>query len=95
MSFHNSVIYKLCEYRCTAKLGILNYILNSEADYNLDFIGLINDLSNRKLIDNYKKREVEVFLYGVLNEEKDLRYEDVYYIVDGIPQNRNALQNIL
>ncbi len=95
MSFHNSVIYKLCEYRCTAKLGILNYILNSEADYNLDFIGLINDLSNRKLIDNYKKREVEVFLYGVLNEEEDLRYEDVYYIVDGIPQNRNALQNIL
>lgn len=85
MSFHNSVIYKLCEYRCPAKLGILNYVLNSEADYNLDFIGLINDLASRKLIDAYKKRDVEVFLYGVLNEKKDIHYADVFYIVDSVP----------
>lgn len=85
MSFHNSIIYELCSLNCSAKLGILNYVLNSEAEYNLDFIGLINDLADRNLIDEYKKKNIEVFLYGVLNEDEDVCYDDVYYIVDDIP----------
>lgn len=82
MSFHNAVINKLKKYQAPAKLGILNYVLNSEADYNLDFIGLLNSLTTRDLIEKFQNRGVEVFLYGILNEDTDLCYEDVYYIVD-------------
>lgn len=86
MSFHNRVIEKLKKKGVNAKLGILNYILNSEADYQLDFICLLNSLTTPHLIKEYEKRNVEVFLYGVLNEEKDLWYENGTYIVDDIPK---------
>ncbi len=88
MSFHNWVINKLCEYKAPVKLGILNYVLNSEADYNLNFIGLLNNLASRDRIDAFKGRGIEVLLYGIINEEKDLIYEDVYYIVDEVPKNK-------
>ena len=86
MSFHNKVIEKLKKRHCNAKLGILNYVLNSEADYNLDFICLLNNLATYNLINAYKKRNVEVMLYGIINEDKDLWYEDGIYIVDEVPK---------
>lgn len=86
MSFHNKVIEKLKKRGCTAKLGILNYILNSESDYNLDFICLLNNLTTPHLIKEYEKRNVEVMLYGVINEETDLWYEKGTYIVDDVPK---------
>lgn len=85
MSFHNWVIDKLCEYHVPVKLGILNYVLNSESDYHLEFIGLLNNLATRNLINAYQNRNVEVFLYGIINEDKDIIYDDVYYIVDEVP----------
>lgn len=88
MSFHNKVIKKLKKRNCPAKLGILNYILNSEENYNLDFICLLNNLTTDNLINEYKKRNIEVFLYGVLNEENDLWYKDGTYIVDYIPNKK-------
>lgn len=88
MSFHNKVIEKLKKKNVPAKLGILNYVLNSEADYNLDFICLLNNLATPHLISEYEKRGVEVFLYGVINEEEDLFYENGTYIVDDVPKNR-------
>lgn len=87
MSFHNKVIEKLKKKGANAKLGILNYILNSESDYNLDFICLLNNLTTPNLIKEYERRNVEVFLYGVLNEENDLWYQDGTYIVDEVPKN--------
>lgn len=84
MSFHNKVIEKLKKKNCTAKLGILNYILNSESDYDLDFICLLNNLTTPHLIKEYEKRNVEVFLYGILNEDNDLWYENGTYIVDEV-----------
>lgn len=87
MSFHNWVIDKLCEYHAPIKLGILNYVLNSESDYHLEFIGLLNNLATRNLINAYQNRNVEVFLYGIINEDKDIIYDDVYYIVDEVPNN--------
>lgn len=86
MSFHNKVIEKLKKKKANAKLGILNYILNSEADYQLDFICLLNNLTTPNLIKEYERRNVEVFLYGVLNEEQDLWYEKGTYIVDKVPK---------
>lgn len=90
MSFHNKVIEKLKKRNAPAKLGILNYVLNSEADYNLDFICLLNNLATPHLIEEYEKRKVEVFLYGILNEEKDLLYEKGTYIVDYVPKNKDG-----
>ena len=86
MSFHNKVIEKLKKKNCTAKLGILNYILNSESDYDLDFICLLNNLTTSHLIKEYEKRNVEVFLYGVINEDNDLWYENGTYIVDEVTE---------
>lgn len=86
MSFHNKVIEKLKKKEANAKLGILNYILNSESDYNLDFICLLNNLTTPHLIKEYERRNVEVFLYGVLNEDNDLWYEKGTYIVDEVPK---------
>ena len=87
MSFHNKVIAKLKKYNLNAKLGILNYILNSEEDYNYDFICLLNNLTTDEIINCYQNKGVEVFIYGVINEETDLFYDNVYYIVDKEPKN--------
>ncbi len=86
MSFHNKVIEKLKKKGVYVKLGILNYILNSEEDYNLDFICLLNNLTTPHLIKEYEKRNVEVFLYGVINENNDLWYQNGTYIIDEIPK---------
>lgn len=87
MSFHNKVIAKLKKYKLNAKLGILNYILNSEEDYDYDFICLLNNLTNDEIINCYQNKGIEVFIYGVINEETDLFYDNVYYIVDSEPKN--------
>lgn len=84
MSFHNKVIAKLKELGCKQKLGILNYVLNSEENYPYDFICLLNNFATKNLVEEYQKRGIEVFLYGVLNEKKDLKIENAYYIVDRI-----------
>ncbi len=86
MSFHNKVIEKLYKKGISVKLGILNYILNSEAEYHYQFICLLNNLTTPHLIKEYEKRNIEVFLYGVLNEENDLWYENGTYIVDEVPR---------
>lgn len=86
MSFHNKVMEKLKKKNVPVKLGILNYVLNSEADYDYDFICLLNNLTTKDLILEYEKRGIEVILYGVLNEEKDLWYKNGTYIVDSVPK---------
>ena len=88
MSFHNKVIEKLKKRNAPIKLGILNYVLNSEADYHLDFICLLNNLATPHLVEEYKKRGVEVIYYGILNEEKDLLDDKGTYIIDYVPKNK-------
>lgn len=88
MSFHNRVMNKLKKYPIKAKLGILNYILNSEEEYDFDFICLLNNLSTEEIIECYQEKNIEVFMYGVINEEKDLFYENTFYILDKEPTNR-------
>lgn len=85
MSFHNKVIHKLKKYKVKAKLGILNYVLNSEEEY--DFICLLDNLSTKQIIDYYQAKNIEVFIYGIINKEKDIYYKDTFYIVDTVPVN--------
>ena len=79
MSFFNSVIKKF--KNPTFKVGILNYILNSTSEYNYDFIGILYDVATNRMIESFKNRNIEVFLYA-LNKKDQYIFKDVYYIVD-------------
>ena len=79
MSFFNSVIRKF--KKPTFKVGVLNYILNSTAEYKYDFIGILYDVATEHMIDSFKKLDIEVFLYA-LNKKDKYIFDDVYYIVD-------------
>lgn len=82
MSFHNRIINKLSKTEHSYKLGLLNYILNNQDDYNYDFIGLLNNIVTNNQINEYLNKNIEVFIYGLLKTKK-LKYgEKCYYIVD-------------
>lgn len=80
MSFFNSVMRKFDNKR-TFKIGLLNYILNSDSEYHYDFICLLYDVATPYMIDSFKQIGIEVFLYAIQKKDK-LNYQDVYYIVD-------------
>lgn len=79
MSFFNSVIKKLKSP--SFKIGILNYVLNSKAEYTYDFIGILYPIANDHMIASLKESNIEVFLYGI-SKNDPLLWEDIYYIVD-------------
>ena len=74
MSFDINVIKRIREITNKYKLGVLNYILNSEYNYDLDFICLLNVLANEKVLNYFKKKNIEVIIYGVKNVNKNLTY---------------------
>ncbi len=79
MSFFNSVIRQFKNHNF--KVGVLNYVFNSSATYNYDFIGIIYDIASTHMIEEFKKLNIEVFLYA-LNKQDKYIYEGVYYIID-------------
>lgn len=74
MSFNNKVIEGLKKLNNKYKYGVLNYVLNSESDYKLDFICLLDIVANDLIIDNLKKRGIDVIIYGTLKIKKDVKY---------------------
>ena len=79
MSFFNSVIKKI--KNPIFKVGVLNYVLNSTAEYTYDFIGILYPIANDHMISSLKRNNIEVFLYGIGKNDL-LLWEDIYYIVD-------------
>lgn len=79
MSFFNSVIKKF--KNPSFKVGVLNYVLNSKAEYTYDFIGILYPIANDHMIASLKESNIEVFLYGI-SKNDPLLWDDVYYIVD-------------
>ena len=79
MSFFNSVIRKF--KNPTFKVGVLNYLLNSTAEYPYDFIGILYDVATKHMINSLKELNIEVFLYALSKKDK-YNFKDVYYIVD-------------
>ena len=60
------------------KVGILNYILNTnEYIKKLDFVGILNSLLNDDILKKLKNKEI--FSYGLLKMKK---YKNIYYIED-------------
>jgi glycerophosphoryl diester phosphodiesterase len=82
MSFHNKVLQKLKETNHFYKLGSLNYILNNIDNYPYDFICLLNNFTNSKKIKYYLNNNKEVFIYGIINDNKLSFGNNCFYIVD-------------
>ena len=90
MSFNNSVIFELRELKKEYKYGVLNYILNSKSDYDLDFICLLDGISSDYIINNFKKRGIEVIIYGTIKIKKDVKYiVDDYKLWKYVIKNNN------
>lgn len=74
MSFDINIIKRIRKITSDYKLGVLNYILNSEYNYDLDFICLLNVLASDKVLNYFKSKNIEVIIYGVKNVNKNLTY---------------------
>ena len=86
MSFFNTVIQKLHEKKCPCKLGVLNYVLNSEENYQeYQFICLLESIVSKKLVNFFHEKNMEVFIYGIHHfKETQENYQDCYLITDEI-----------
>lgn len=81
MSFYDNVIRKLYNTRRNYKVGILNYVLNTDMyHFKYDFLCILDAISNDKIINSYKLSGKELFIYGVKRNELNDNYP--YYIVD-------------
>jgi len=82
-SFDNKIIERMMKYQNHAKYGVLNYILNSEQNYQkYDFIGLLSSVITDDLIAFFEKNKIEIFIYGILNKKQIGKYQNAFYIVD-------------
>ena len=77
MSFYLNNIKKINKDNRFYKIGILNYVLNTN-DYikKLDFVGILNNLINKDIIN--KLNNIKIFSYG----GKKRKYDDIYYVTD-------------
>ncbi len=81
MSFSNKIINKLNIPSKTYKVGVLNYILNTHNNLpDLDFVCILNNFLNSKLIQDLKP--LEVFSYGLISSSSEYKYPQIFYIVD-------------
>ena len=74
MSFDVNVIKKIKKITNNYKLGVLNYVLNSDSDYNFDFICLLDIIATDYVIESFKKRNIDILIYGVVNDNRNLTY---------------------
>ncbi len=81
MSFSKELIKRIKKYLINLKCGVLNYIFNSENNYNdYDFIVLLNNTINQEIINYFNEKSIIIFSYGILNLKKI--ESNIYYIVD-------------
>ena len=84
MSFHNQVIKKLASFNHSYKLGCLNYVLNSENNYeHYDFICLLESVYTEQLKNYFQTKNKEIFLYAI-HKESSYSLKNIYFITDKI-----------
>lgn len=74
MSFDTKVINKIRLYTKKYQVGVLNYIINSDSNYDFDFICLLDVIATDHVINSFKKRNINVIIYGVISAKDDLIY---------------------
>ena len=80
MSFSNKAIEKVNNEDRNYKIGILNYVLNTNKNIlNLDFVCILNSLLKDDFLNKLNK--LEIFSYGIFNKKS---LENIYYIVDKV-----------
>mgnify|MGYP004594326193 FL=1 len=86
MSFYNKVINNLLKKDLKIKVGVLNYVLNSENSYqNYDFICLLEKVMTINLENYFTSQQKEVFIYGIHNlENLTKEYKKSYFITDEV-----------
>lgn len=83
MSFDVGLIKRLKRKHPELKCGVLNYVLNSEADYRLDMICILDAVASDEIVMKYLKKGIKVFIYGIVGKIDYVRnYEGLYYIVE-------------
>lgn len=83
MSFYKRVIKEIKRKSNNYKLGVLNYVLNSDKEYNnYDFICLLSSVITPNLYNYFLNNNIEVFIYGINNYNKLKFYSKSYLIVD-------------
>lgn len=83
MSFYKRVIKEIKRRSNKYKLGVLNYVLNSDKEYNnYDFICLLSSVITPNLYNYFLNNNIEVFIYGINNYNKLKFYSKSYLIVD-------------
>ncbi len=88
MSFSKEIIKNIKKYAINFKCGVLNYIFNSENNYNdYDFISLLNSTVTDDIKNYFNKRNITIFSYGIT---KIKNFDpNIYYIID------NSVKNML
>lgn len=82
MSFSKKFIHEVAKYKHFCKLGVLNYVLNSEEEYSdYDFICLFNGIVTSNLVKYFTKENIEVFVYGIVENISYLN-RNIYYIIN-------------
>lgn len=85
MSFDSSYIYTLKKKYPNLKFGILNYVLNSEPNYNLDMICILDSIASDTIVKHFLNRGIKVFIYGIIGKVNYPRdYENLYFIVNNL-----------
>ena len=86
MSFYNKVISNLSKKGLKIKVGVLNYVLNSEKNYkDYDFICLLEKIMTLNLENYFTCQDKEVFIYGIHDLKSLTReYKKSYFITDVI-----------
>ena len=81
ISFDSSYMFELKRQYSKYKFGVLNYILNSKEDYNLDIICLLDAIATKRLVNYFLEKNILVFIYGISKKPKYID-DRVFYIVD-------------
>ncbi len=83
IGFDTSYIMKLKKEYPKFKFGILNYVLNSIADYDLDVICLLDTIATDEVVMHFLRKGITVFIYGIIGKIDYKRdYKNLYYIVE-------------
>jgi len=78
MSFSNRTIKKIDVKNRNYKIGVLNYILNTNYELKkLDFVAILNSLLKDDIVN--KLKELEIFSYGLFEKKN---YKHIFYIID-------------
>ena len=81
ISFDSSYMELLKKKYPNLKFGVLNYVLNSSQNYDLDIICLLDSIVTDNIVNYFLKRNIKIFIYGI---GKNIKYyknnKNIYYI---------------